>query len=93
MSDGQAMRRRFGLRIAALADRSGLSVEVLAARATLSVQRIKDIMGATSDCVTLREMTLLSNILITPVADLLAPSDPVGIVPFEKVEQGGARHA
>jgi hypothetical protein len=42
VSDGKAMRRRFGLRIAALADRSGLSVEVLAARATLSVQRIKD---------------------------------------------------
>lgn len=86
MSDGTVLRLRLGQRVEALAKRSGLSIDTVAARAKLTVDRLEEIMRGTSDCVTLREMAILADILTTSVVDLLAPAGPIGIVSFEKVE-------
>ena len=85
------LRSRCGPRVRELLGQHGLSVGDLAQRTSLPADRISDLLRGDLVDLTLRDMTIIADVLRTPLFGLLAPSDAtVAVVPLKIVEERGS---
>lgn len=88
------LRSRIADRIKALLGAKGLSSEELATRTALKPKRINHILSGRFIRLTANELTLIADVLGTPVYCLLVPVEPtVEVVSLEVVEQCRSGHA
>ncbi len=85
--DGTALRHRFGSRAAKAVTDLGLTPLDLATKCSLPVSRIENILKGQLARVTLRDMALIANVLGTPLANLLIPTEAaIALEAFEIAE-------
>ena len=93
MTETAVLRTRFGERARNLLDAKGMSHAELAQRSRLPVERIEDILSGRLIPITMRDMTVISDGLGTPLICLLAPPGALGLMAHQIVEKGCAGDA
>jgi len=84
VTDGTALRHRFGNRVAKTLADLGLTPSDLAAKCSLPVGRVENILKGQLARITLRDMALIASVLGTPLANLMIPIEAA--IAFEAFE-------